>query len=87
MVFNGSATLLYDGDFFNNCGMAYIPSLDEHWMIDWSGNLYSFDPANGYARTLIMNAGASYDGLAYVPAPSALGLLAIGGLAAARRRR
>jgi hypothetical protein len=84
---NGSATLLYDGDFFNNCGMAYIPSLDEHWMIDWSGNLYSFDPANGYARTLLMNVGTSYDGLVLVPAPGAVGVLALAGLGIVRRRR
>lgn len=84
---NGSASLLFDGDFFNNAGMAYIPSLDAHWMVDWSGNLYSFDPNNGYARTLLANLGAAHDGLALVPAPGALGLLAVGGLAAARRRR
>lgn len=84
---SGSTSLLAVGDFINNCGMAYIASLDEHWVIDWSGNLYSLDPSNGYARTQLASFGTSYDGLALVPAPGALGVLALGGLATARRRR
>ncbi len=63
---NGSATLLYDGAFFNNCGMAFDADTQLYWLIDWSGNLYSYDPANGYARTLVRSGLGSHDGLAAV---------------------
>ena len=62
----GQGSLLYDGDFFNNCGITYVPSLDEHWMVDWSGNLYSFDPTTGYQRTLLLSGLGAHDGLANV---------------------
>lgn len=83
---DGSATLLVDGDFFNNCGMAYDPEVDLFWMIDWSGNLYTFDPDAGYSRTLVMSGLGSHDGLEFIPEPGALALLALGGLALLRRR-
>jgi hypothetical protein len=83
---DGSATLLYDGIFFNNCGMAYDPETDMFWMIDWSGDLYTFDPADGYSRTLVMSGLGAHDGLEFIPEPGALALLALGGLAALRRR-
>ncbi|RJP31460.1 MAG: hypothetical protein C4547_15515 [Phycisphaerales bacterium] len=63
---NGTGTLINDGPFFNNCGMTYDPDKDLFWMIDWSGNLYSFDPNNGYARTLHRSGLGAHDGLAYV---------------------
>jgi len=62
----GQVTLLYDGDFFNNCGMTYVPSEDLHWMIDWSGEVYTFDPNDGYERTSITNVGEAYDGLIFL---------------------
>jgi hypothetical protein len=67
---SGSATLLYDGDFFNNAGMAYDPDTDLHWMIDWSGNLYTFDPSKAYMRTTVMTGLGAHDGLEYVSASS-----------------
>jgi len=63
---NGSTALLNDGDFFNNCGMAYDEDTGLYWLIDWSGNLYSIDPNNGYARTLRLSGLGAHDGLAAV---------------------
>ncbi|HUU98294.1 MAG TPA: PEP-CTERM sorting domain-containing protein [Phycisphaerae bacterium] len=83
---NGSATLLYDGAFFNNCGLAYDPEIDLFWMIDWSGNLYTFDPNNGYARTQVLGGLGAHDGLEFIPEPGTLLLLALGGLSMIRRR-
>jgi len=83
---NGSATLLYDGAFFNNCGLAYDPETDLFWLIDWSGNLYTYDPNNGYARTQVLGALGAHDGLEFIPEPGTLLLLALGGLSMIRRR-
>lgn len=63
-VSTGAATLIYDGPFFNNCGMAYDADTDKYWLIDWSGNLYSYDPSNGYAITLEMSGLGAHDGFA-----------------------
>ncbi|MCC6908743.1 MAG: hypothetical protein IT430_12435 [Phycisphaerales bacterium] len=63
---NASTTLLHDGAFFNNCGMAYDDDTGLYWLIDWSGNLYSIDPNNGYARTLRLSGLGAHDGLAAV---------------------
>ncbi len=83
----GQATQLGGGGFVNNCGMAYDPATDKYWVIDWSGSVYTFDPANGYARTTIASGLGAHDGLVstLVPEPTAL-LLALGGLALLRRR-
>lgn len=86
---DGSASLLFDGPFFNNAGLAYDPDNDLFWMIDWSGNLYTFDPSAGYSRTLIMSGLGAHDGLEWVPVPGAWALLGVGavGLGRSRRRR
>jgi hypothetical protein len=64
----GEATLLTDGGgFVNNCGIAYDPESDLIYSIDWSGQLYSFDPDNGYARSTVLGLGSPYDGLARLP--------------------
>ncbi len=59
-------TLIYSGDFFNNCGLAYDSDTDLYWMIDWSGNLYTFDPSKAYMRTLVMSGLGAHDGLEYI---------------------
>ena len=84
---DGSATLLFDGAFFNNAGLAYDPDTDLLWMIDWSGNLYTFDPNDGYSRTLIMSGLGPHDGLEWVPVPGAWALLGVGALGFGRSRR
>lgn len=84
---DGSATLLFDGPFFNNAGLAYDPDNDLFWMIDWSGDLLTFDPSNGYARTVVMSGLGSHDGMEWIPEPASLSLLAVGGLLVLRRKR
>ncbi len=62
----GAPTLLQDGEFFNNCGMAYVPDDDEHWLIDQSGSVYRFDPENDYFRTSVLGGLTPHDGLTFV---------------------
>ncbi len=59
----GNASLIYNGDFFNNCGVTYDDDSGLYWMIDWSGDMYTFDPSNGYARTLVMGGLGAHDAL------------------------
>lgn len=82
---NGSAALLYNGDFFNNCGLAYDSEKDAYWMVDWSGNLYTFDPNNGYARKLMMSGLGAHDGMEFIPEPASALLLLAGALLLRRR--
>ncbi len=83
----GAQTLLFDGPFVNDSGLVHDTVHDLYWGIDWSGNLFHYDPNNGYARTDVMTGLASHDGLAYIPAPGSLAVLGLGGLVATRRRR
>jgi|GEM_PF-6250733 len=59
-------TLLYNGDFFNNGGLTWDPEKKLLWFIDWSGNLYTFDPSNGYQRETKATGLGAHDGLAFV---------------------
>jgi hypothetical protein len=63
----GAPTLLSSQGFINNCGLAYDPFLDLYWAIDWSGDLYTYDPNAGYTRTLVVSVLEAHDGLTYVP--------------------
>lgn len=62
-------TLSSGGGFVNNCGMAYVPSDDLLYVIDWSGILYQFDPQASYARTTLLTGLGAHDGLALVSDP------------------
>ena len=62
----GAPTLLSSEGFINNCGLAYDPFQDVYWAIDWSGDLYRYDPNAGYTRTLELSGLGSHDGLTYV---------------------
>ena len=63
----GQGTLLASPGFANICGFAYEPINDLYWSIDWSGNLYNYDPNAGYTRTLVLSNQGQHDGLVYVP--------------------
>lgn len=83
---NGALTLLYDGPYTNNSDIAYDWDKNVYWDIDWNGNLYKYDIAAGYARTTVLSGLGPHDGLAYIPEPSAIALLAAMTLLALRRR-
>ncbi|HTF88093.1 MAG TPA: DUF4394 domain-containing protein [Planctomycetota bacterium] len=62
---NGSSTLLTSGSgFVDNCGIAWGAASNKIFSIDWSGNLFAFDVAAGYARTTLTTGIGSFDGLA-----------------------
>jgi hypothetical protein len=95
---DASQSFLYDGAYVNDSGLAFDSDKDLFWDIEWNGNLFSYDPTMGFARTTHLTGLGSHDGLAYVssaspavPEPSSLALFGIGacvaGVAAAYRRR
>lgn len=97
---DGGATFLAGPGPNNDGGLAYDPTKNLYWNIDYDGNLYSIDPSAGYARTRRLSGLGPQFGLAFVatgiPAvvepPSAvlLGIGAVGlacGSLRARRAR
>jgi len=62
----GAVTILSNEGFINNCGLAYDPFSDLYWAIDWSGDLYTYDPNASYTRTLMLSGLGSHDGMTYV---------------------
>jgi len=66
---NGDQTLLFEGPFTNNSGLAYDPGRNVLWDIDWSGNLIFFDIDNGYERNDVLSGLGAHDGLAFAGAP------------------
>lgn len=66
---SGGATALGSQGFVDDCGLAYDPLGDLYWAIDWAGNLFTFDPNNGYSRTTVDSGLMSHDGLVYIPNP------------------
>ena len=91
----GALTLVFNGPFQNDSGLAYDQDKDLLWDIDFSGNLFKYDPNAGYARTTVLSGLGSHDGLAYVadkanaPLPGTLALLGLGflGLGFSRRKK
>jgi len=63
----GLPTILASNGFVDNCGLAYEPVNDLIWAMDWSGNVFVFDPQNNYSRTSALVGVGSHDGLTYVP--------------------
>lgn len=62
----GGVTILSNQGFINNCGLAYDPFQDLFWAIDWSGDLYTYDPNAGYTRSLVLGGLGSHDGMTYI---------------------
>ncbi|HZW08839.1 MAG TPA: hypothetical protein VFF69_02965 [Phycisphaerales bacterium] len=81
----GAATLLASPGGINDCDIAYDPDKGVHWAADWSGNLFQYDGA--WNQSMVLSGLSSVAALEYVPAPSALAVLGLGGLTAMRRRR
>jgi len=63
---NGALTLLNDGPFNNDSGLAYDPERNYLWGIDWSGVFFYFDINNGFARTDVRTGLGAHDGLEWV---------------------
>jgi hypothetical protein len=63
----GAGAVLSMNGFINNCGLAYEPIGDLFWAIDWSGDVFTYDPNNNYLRTSVMSVGNAHDGMAFVP--------------------
>ncbi len=59
-------TLLFNGHAVNDSGLTYDPDKNLFWDIDFSGNLFSYDPTNAFARTTHLTGLGSHDGLAYL---------------------
>ncbi len=77
----GDTTLLNDGGFFDNGGLAYDAMNDLLWNLDFGGNLISFDPTQGYARTQEASGlGTEWTGMAWVVPEPGTGLLLMTGL-------
>ncbi len=60
----GVCTRIYNGGYFDNCGLAWDEDTGLYWMVDWGGYLYSFDPENGFARTIVLSGLGAHDGFA-----------------------
>ena len=83
----GAGTLLSDGPFVDDNGLAFDLERGLIWAIDFGGNLFSYDPSAAYARTTQLSGLGSHDGLAFViPEPSSGTLMLCGALLALRRR-
>ncbi|MDC0667114.1 hypothetical protein [Nannocystis radixulma] len=63
----GAPTVLSNNGFINDAGLAYHPGKDLFYAIDWSGNLYTFDPNNGYGRTQLAADLDPHDGMEFIP--------------------
>jgi hypothetical protein len=80
-ISTGALTLLATPGGNNNSGMTYDPINDRLLDADVSGYLYSYDIANGYARTTLLSGILAHDGLAFitvVPEPGVAALLGLG---------
>ncbi len=86
----GATTQVGGAGFVDNCGIAYDPDTGLVWCLDWSGNVFSFDPNDNFARTTVLTGQGAHDGLASIsttPEPASMAALLVGAAALLRRRR
>ena len=89
----GALTLLGGDGSVNDSGLTYDSDLNLYWDIDFSGNLFSYDP-DTLTRTVHLTGLGNFDGLTYatsiVPVPAAVWLFGsglIGLIGIARRKK
>jgi len=88
----GAGTLISNtGMYINNCAMTYDPDTGLLWVVDWSGQVITFNPNNNFAETVVLNGQDAHDGLAGIvgpaPEPATIAGIGIGVMALLRRRR
>jgi len=66
-VLTGLNTWLGNSGPIDHCGFAYDSDSDLFWAVDQGGFLYTYDPNNGYARTVVLSNLGAHDGLAVGP--------------------
>jgi len=64
---NAQDTWLANPGAIEDCGLAYDEDTDLFWVADQGGDLYTYDPNNGYARTLVQSNLGAHDGLTFGP--------------------
>ena len=90
----GQATALGNPGFINDNGLAWDPDKNTYFADDWSGNLYTIDPAT-FQLTIVKGLPDPFDGIIYAgagvptPEPGTMVLLGTGllGFAGKLRRR
>ncbi len=65
----GVSTVIDNQGFVNNCGLAHDPATDSYLAIDWSGDLYRYDPDAVDVRVLERSGLGAHDGLTVGPPP------------------
>ncbi|MBX3364384.1 MAG: hypothetical protein KF866_06415 [Phycisphaeraceae bacterium] len=85
----GMATEIYfNPNFIDNGGLAYDAKRDLFWYIGVGGNLFTFDPNDGYQVSLVATGLGWHAGLVWVvPAPGVLAAFALATPCVMRRRR
>jgi hypothetical protein len=86
---NTAATnLLSDGPHVDDGGLAFDLQHGLIWAIDNSGFLFSYDPANNFARSTRLSGIGAHDGLVFViPEPASGAMFVVGAALALRRRK
>ncbi|MBI3885972.1 MAG: hypothetical protein HY302_09630 [Opitutae bacterium] len=65
----GAATLLASPGGTNDSGISFDPVTNRLFAFDFSGNLFSYDIANNFARTTLLTGQGAHDGIAVVTSP------------------
>lgn len=64
---DGTTERIYNGGYFDNCGLAFDPDTGLYWLIDWGGNVMTYDPNNGYQQSLVLSGVGPHDGFVAAP--------------------